>query len=222
MQIYRRPGGEGENSAMHTAVTLVFHKKGLRSYIEVSLCPDCPRQDDKGCCGYYSPVFYPTDLAYIAVNNRPLLDMIAAMPRLTVLDASITVNSEPEGDDSYHCQFHSREKGCLLPMDLRESVCRVFVCPGIGWWNEPSLAAWKKYFDDLNDFEIALNNDIASKLCEEGLSLRNRDNWDQVINRIVSLMDFSLFKDVPAGQELPETERITLIRPLAFGREWQL
>lgn len=207
---------------MHTEINLVFHKKGLRSYIEVDLCRECPRQDDKGCCGYYSPVFYPTDLAYIASKKPELINYIAQLPRLTVLDASVTVNSVPEGPNAFHCQFHTRDKGCLLDMNLRESVCRHFVCPGIGWWEETALEHWKKYFDEIADYEINLNNQLAARLKDEGLSLRTQSDWDAIIKRLLSWIDFSLYESVHLGKEVPQKEQITIKRSLLFGSEWIL
>src|SRR5690606_21028372 len=107
---------EGRKPIMLKEINLVFHRRGLRSFIEVDLCADCPRRDHKGCCGHYSPVFYLTDLYFIAKQRPQLIDYIAELPFLTVLDASITVNSIPDKDGSSRCQFHSLEKGCLLPM----------------------------------------------------------------------------------------------------------
>lgn len=207
---------------MQSQINLVFHNKGLRSYIEVDLCRNCPRQDDKGCCGYYSPVFYPTDLAYIAHKKPELIKYIADLPRLTVLDASVTVNSIPEGSNAFHCQFHTRDKGCLLDMELRESVCRHFVCPGIGWWQEPVLLPWKQYFDQIADFEIELNNKLASRLKDEGLSLRSRDQWDTIMERLLSWIDFNLYESAPIGNDVPLTETLTIRRDILFGSEWIL
>ncbi|MGE5415795.1 MAG: hypothetical protein ACM3UZ_03385 [Acidobacteriota bacterium] len=207
---------------MQSEIKLVFHKKALRSYIEVDLCRDCPRQDDKGCCGYYSPVFYPTDLAYIARKKPELINYITDLPRLTVLDASITVNSVPEGPNAFHCQFHTRDKGCLLDMELRESVCRHFVCPGIGWWQEPELELWKNYFDEIADFEIDLNNQLATRLKSEGLSLRSRSDWDTIIKNLLSWIDFGLYESAKLGKDLPLTESFSIKRDLLFGSDWIL
>ena len=55
---------------MQKEIKIIFHNQGLRSYIEVDLCSECPRQDDKGCCGFYSPVFYSSDFAYL-LKNQP-------------------------------------------------------------------------------------------------------------------------------------------------------
>ncbi|MGE5422501.1 MAG: hypothetical protein ACM3QW_04495 [Ignavibacteriales bacterium] len=208
---------------MDKEITLVFRKKGLRSLIEVDLCSECPRQDNKGCCGYYSPVFYPTDLAFIKKHKPELIDYIFSLPCLTVLDASVTVNSTPDTTDgSYYCQFHTLDQGCLVPMELRESVCRHFVCPGIGWWEDENLAAWKEYFDQLADFEIALNNTLAAQLKTEGLSLRNPADRDRFLSRLESLMDYDLYNNVPLGENLPSEAEVRIRRSLSFGREWIL
>ena len=60
-------------------INLVFHRRGLRSFIEVDLCADCPRRDHKGCCGHYSPVFYLTDLTSLP-SSPQLIDYIAELP----------------------------------------------------------------------------------------------------------------------------------------------
>jgi hypothetical protein len=97
---------------MDKEINLIFHNLGLRTYIEVDLCAECPRQDDKGCCGFYSPVFYPTDLAYLYLHQPEMIEKIFSFDHLTVLDHSVTVNNVPEGD-SYRCKFHSKNGGCL-------------------------------------------------------------------------------------------------------------
>lgn len=208
---------------MDKIITLVFRKKGLRSLIEVDLCADCPRQDNKGCCGYYSPVFYPTDLAYIRKHRPELIDYIFSLPHLTILDASVTVNSTPDSHDGlYYCQFHTLDQGCQLPMELRESVCRHFVCPGIGWWEDVKLKAWKEYFDKLADYEIALNNSIAAQMKEEALSLRNLADRERFLTRLESLIDYDLYDNIPIGEALPSSEKVQIKRTLNFGREWIL
>ncbi|MGI6549972.1 MAG: hypothetical protein ACOX4Q_08035 [Syntrophomonadales bacterium] len=203
-------------------INLVFHRRGLRSFIEVDLCADCPRRDNKGCCGYYSPVFYPTDLFFINRERPELIDYIAKLPNLTVLDASITVNSVPEGDGSLHCQFHSTQKGCLLPMELRESVCRHFVCPGIAWRQEDKLVHWKEYFDHLEEYEIQLNNYLALRLSQENLSLRNPGNWSSILSSLDSIMAEVLSKEDLPGSHLPKQESASIIRPVCYGSEWPL
>ncbi|MGE5398387.1 MAG: hypothetical protein ACM3MK_12760 [Chitinophagales bacterium] len=207
---------------MNKEINLVFHKKGLRSFIEVDLCCECPRQDNKGCCGYYSPVFYPTDLAYYLYRYPHLIDLIFSSPRLTILDASVTVNNEPDIDEAYHCQFHTLDKGCLLAMDERESICRHFVCPGIGWWEESGLYAWKEYFDRLADFEIALNNSIAARLKESGITLRRTEDRQRYLDLIKSMVDSKYFEEVPFGQELPEIQAVKINRNMTLGSEWIL
>lgn len=207
---------------MQKDVTLVFHRQGLRSWIEVDLCPDCPRMDGKGCCGYYSPVFYLTDLVWISHRDPGFLDRLFDLPRLTVLDFSITVNSLPDVDDSFRCQFHSTQRGCLLPLDLRESVCRIFVCPGIAWWNDQALKDWKKYFDDLEKFEIALNNKVAQESLRHGWSLRRAEHRKNIIYLSKSLIDLNLYREVPFGLDLPRRQEAKLAIELAFGNQWPL
>jgi hypothetical protein len=104
-----------------------------------------PRQDDKGCCGTIRRL-YSHDLAYILLHKPELIDYIFSLDNLTILDASVTVNNSID-EASYRCKFHKNEGGCLLPQNLRESVCRHFVCPGIGWWEDARLQNWKEFFD---------------------------------------------------------------------------
>ncbi|MGI6514348.1 MAG: hypothetical protein GX052_00515 [Syntrophomonadaceae bacterium] len=203
-------------------INLVFHRRGLRSFIEVDLCADCPRRDHKGCCGHYSPVFYLTDLYFIAKQRPQLIDCIARLPCLTVLDASITVNSLPDEDGSSRCQFHSTEKGCLLPMELRESVCRHFVCPGISWDRESRLAHWKEYFGLLEDYEIDLNNYLAARISQENLSLRRPGDWDPILAVLETVMGQVLAEKEEPGCHLPRRETVQIVRPICFGSEWPL
>jgi len=206
---------------MDKEITLVFHNQGLRSYIEVDLCRECPRQDDKGCCGYYSPVFYLTDIAYLLEHNIELLENILSLERLTVLDASVTVNNTIEGA-SYRCRFHSKEGGCLLTQLMRESICRHFVCAGIGWWELEQLQAWRDFFAQLTEYEIELNNLWAEKLHILGLSLR-----DPLLRPRIWAEIRKLYRQAQDQQplfigEMPVTATYTIKRPLKFGADWIL
>jgi len=211
-----------EGFIMLQEINLVFHRQGLRSFIEVDLCADCPRRDNKGCCGYYSPVFYPTDLYFIAQQRPELIDYIVKLPRLTILDASITVNSLPDEDGSSRCQFHSTREGCLLPVGLRESVCRHFVCPGIAWRQEDKLAHWKEYFDLLENYEIELNNHLARRLSQENLSLRRPCDWESIFFMLENMMSEVLVQKEELGSHLPQRESVRILRPICFGSEWPL
>ncbi len=206
---------------MDKEITLIFHNQGLRTYIEVDLCAECPRQDDKGCCGYYSPVFYPTDLAYLSINKPEVVDHIFSLERLTILDHSVTVNNTPEGD-SYRCRFHSKTGGCLLTQNTRESICRHFVCSGIAWWEENELSAWKQYMDDLTDYEIELNQRLSMALNDCGLNLRNPETRREYLSRLIELYNQEFYNTPSFIKEMQEKETFTLKRPLSFGADWGL
>ncbi|MGE5454247.1 MAG: hypothetical protein ACM3O9_03525 [Methylocystaceae bacterium] len=207
---------------MATEIKLNFHHQGLRSYIEVDLCAHCPRQDDKGCCGYYSPVFYPLDLYYLQQNAPQVLDIIWSLPHLTILDHSVTVNSFPDETGGYYCQFHRREGGCQLKQEWRESVCRHFVCPGINWQEEDSLSDWCEIFDSLENLEIKLNQVITDHLANANLSLRDpqqRDKWltelAEVVPLVTSRVNGSIFGP-------PLQNEVTIKRELKYGSMWPL
>ncbi len=206
---------------MTVEINLVFHNQGLRSYIEVDLCANCPRQDDKGCCGFYSPVFYLCDLAYLLKNKPELIDYLFSLPNLTILDASVTVNSAKDGT-SYRCQFHTREKGCLLPQQLRESICRHFVCPGIGWEREESLKAWRVFFEQVNDYEIALNHKLADRFSSLGLSLRSVEQRDEILARLPEAFEHLISSPPDFFSELPALSEAVIYRELSFGVDWKL
>ncbi len=206
---------------MENKITLVFHNCGLRSFIEVDLCAECPRQDDKGCCGFYSPVFYPTDLAYLLFEQPDLLDYIFKLDHLTILDASITVNNMIEGN-SYRCKFHSKDGGCLLSQTLRESICRHFVCSGIGWEAEENMQDWREFFDRLSNYEIQLNNEWASILKGQGLTLRDPPLRPQFFAELKKLYKKELNMLPDFISLMPEKDSRSLTRHLSFGADWIL
>lgn len=206
---------------MQKDITITFHNKGLRSYIEVDLCSECPRQDDKGCCGYYSPVFYPSDFAYLLKNKPELLDYILNLEDTTILDASITVNNSIEGE-SYRCQFHSKDSGCILDQELRESICRHFVCPGIDWEAEEKLADWKDFFSRLSEYEIFLNNKIAEQLKKEGLTLRKASMRDDFFKRLLILFEAETSKLPEFLFTRPTSQSVMLNRQIEYGTDWPL
>ncbi|MGS0765148.1 hypothetical protein [Syntrophomonas curvata] len=206
---------------MHKDIKIVFHNQGLRSYIEVDLCRECPRQDDKGCCGFYSPVFYASDLVYLLKHRPELIDYIFSIDNITVLDASVTVNNSIDGD-SYRCHFHRKDGGCLLDQNLRESVCRHFVCPGIAWEKEPKLRPWKDFFARLTDYEIELNNRIAALLQEKGLTLRNEEKRGQFWNELQALFELQTAVIPEFFSQLPAKETVSVKRAINYGRDWPL
>jgi len=206
---------------MNKEIKLKFHNRGLRSYIEVDLCAECPRQDAKGCCGYYSPVFYASDFAYLLEKKPELIEHILQADRITVLDTSVTLNKSIDGD-SYRCHFHSQEGGCSLAQEERESICRHFVCPGIDWEREPGLFHWKRFFTMLFDYEIELNNEIARVLSEEGLSLRNENDRAAFFSRLQDIFRDKTSKLPDFFKECPEKEEATLLREISFGQDWKL
>ncbi|MGI5921454.1 MAG: hypothetical protein ACOX6I_06930 [Syntrophomonadaceae bacterium] len=206
---------------MEKEVKVVFHNHGLRSFIEVDLCRECPRQDGKGCCGNYSPVFYPVDLAYLTINKPELIDYIFSLKDATILDASVTINNDIDGE-SYKCKFHSTKNGCILSQDLRESICRHFVCPGIGLWLNDDLKEWKMFFDKLFAYEIDLNNKLAARLAEKGLTLRNpalRPDFMQELLRLYTIEVGSLPDFI---KDFPQTESRTITRSIEYNQEWPL
>ena len=206
---------------METQVNLVFHNNGLRSYIEVDLCGRCPRQDDKGCCGFYSPVFYATDLVYLYHNEPDILEEIFAIDGITVLDASITVNQRPDGD-SYRCHFHNRSGGCRLAQTSRESICRHFVCPGIGWEKSPALQKWRLFFEQLADYEISLNNGAAELLQAHSLTLRDPGDRQQAIQLMDEYLAQATSNRPDFFNKMPAEEAAMVTCELRFGRDWTL
>lgn len=206
---------------MFKEITLVFHNQGLRSYIEVDLCADCPRMDGKGCCGYYSPVFYPTDFAYLMHNKPDLLKKLFTLPNLTILDSSLTVNSMIDGD-SYRCHFHNRQKGCILSQELRETICRHFVCPGIAWEEEPKLKAWHEFFTRLFNYEVYLNNLIADELKAKNLSLRDESKRDLFFKEISNIFTKETKNLHDFITKYPRQEKFVIKRQIKLGSEWKL
>lgn len=202
-------------------ITITFHNRGLRSFIEVDLCARCPRLDDKGCCGYYSPVFYPTDLAFIMQEAPDFIDHLFSIRDTTILDASVTVNNTIEGN-SYRCHFHSRDKGCLLPQNLRESVCRHFVCPGVGWEKEETLQYWSLFFTRLSDYEIELNNRIAEQLKQAGLTLRDQAARNVVLQEIKYRSEEETRQLPTFFAEYPICETVKITRKIKYGNDWPL
>ena len=206
---------------MKKEIKISFNNLGLRSFIEVDLCPECPRQDGKGCCGYYSPVFYPADFVYWLNTQPDMIDFLFQLPYLTVLDSSVTVNSPPEGS-SYRCAMHDTEKGCRIPQLIRESVCRHFVCPGIDWLSDCRLQTWKKFFDQLADYEIQLNNTISQIMQQENLSLRLKKQRPLYFQRIKVHFD-CLTENPPSFlTSCPPYEEFWLKRQISYGKEWPL
>ncbi|MDR1160173.1 MAG: hypothetical protein LBK69_06055 [Syntrophomonadaceae bacterium] len=206
---------------MEKDIKISFHNYGFRSFITINLCQECPRQDNKGCCGLYSPVFYPMDFAYWLEKNPELINFILNLPNITILDSSITVNSPRDGD-SYRCPMHNFESGCLLAQKLRESICRHFVCPGVYWQDELKLSRWKDFFEQIFDYEITINNTIDARMRLENLSLRvpeQRNDCFEFMKKMVLELTASMENVFTA---LPQQEEFWIKRELVFGKQWLL
>ena len=207
---------------MKKEITLTFHNEGLRSYIELDLCCECPRQDRKGCCGWYSPVWYPLDLAFVYKHSPQTLDFVWGLDHLTVLDSSVTINNFPESE-SYQCRFHKKEGGCVIPQHLREAVCRQFVCIGVNWQAEPEMAHWVEFFERLTDYEIAVNEKLAALVAAKGFNLRNPEQRKPYIEALMPLYEEEM-KNPPAFfSEYPKEETYIIRRNIEhFGSKWIL
>jgi len=202
-------------------IEIIFHNEGLRSYIEVDLCMECPRQDGKGCCGNYSPVFYPSDFAFLLKNHPEIVDYLMTIKDVTILDASLTVNNSIDGE-SYKCHFHSSEGGCLLQQIQRESICRHFVCPGIGWEDEASMQHWKAFFQQLSNYEIELNNNIATALKAQGLTLRNSGQRKLFFAELLTIFEKETRHLPRFLLSCKPLERFAIKRKIYFKQEWPL
>lgn len=206
---------------MDKKIIIKFNNRLLRSFIEVDLCFNCPRQDNKGCCGYYSPVFYPSDFAYLYKHRPEIIDLILNINDTTILDTSITVNNDIDGK-SYKCKFHNQTKGCILEQELRESICRHFVCPGIDWETESKCKNWRTFFRNLTEYEIALNNKLSSNLTQKGLNLREKQKRPLFFKELIHLYDKETNILPSFFFKCPSVEEFTLIRPIKYGSDWPL
>lgn len=203
-------------------IKLTFHNEGLRSYIGLDLCCNCPRQDKKGCCGWYSPVWYPVDLGFVKKNDASILDYVLKLDHLTFLDNSITINNLPESE-SYQCRLHQKDGGCIIPQHLRESVCRQFICIGVNWQSENNLQHWVRFFDLLSDYEISINNRISEQLQSMGLTLRDPQKREIYLKELLPIYEKEINNPPAFFKEFPNIEEVTIEREIdKFGTEWVL
>jgi hypothetical protein len=210
---------EAEIASEERIFEIVFHNLGLRSWIECNLCWDCPRGDAKGCC-YYNPTYYPTDLAYLQAVNPEAIKAIFSLSRFTVLEKYMSADRIKDPDGDFRCPFHSLEGGCRWAPELRESVCRFYVCTGCNLWEEEGVEGWKEFFDRLETYEAEINQAISQELEAQGLNLKS--DPAKFIQRALLL-----FKEkwdlVPEWcREYPQQQRFILKRPISRGKEWKL
>lgn len=200
-------------------IEIVFHNLGLRSWIECTLCWDCPRNDAKGCC-YYNPTYYPVDFSYLYEVKPEVIKVIFSQPRITIMEKYMSVDRTEDKDGDFRCQFHSLEGGCCWAPELRESVCRFYVCPGCAIWEEEGTAIWKEFFDRLDTYEAQINKAISAELATRGLDLKS--NAREFIKQAAQLFKQN-WDIMPAWcREYPQEQRFLLKRPIYYGREWKL
>lgn len=208
-----------DSKAEEQTFEIVFHNLGLRSWIECTLCWNCPRGDAKGCC-YYNPTYYPTDLAYLQENNPAVIQVILGMPRLTVLEKYLSADRVQDKDGDFRCPFHALEGGCRWAPDLRESVCRFYVCSGCDIWQTEGVTAWKQFFDRLESYEAEINRSICADLAPRGLDLKV-DPTEFI--KQAALIFKEKWDFMPQWCcEYPAKQRFVLSRPINPGKEWKL
>ena len=203
---------------MKQPVRVSFHNLGWRSWIECSLCALCPKSDGKGCCSY-SPLFMPVDLGYFQLHNPELIKEIFRLQPLTVLDSCVIVDSCRDADGSLRCQFHSRQSGCTLIPELREFICRKYVCSGMRLWEQAGVERWKEFFEELENREALLNKAIETELRAGGAWL-NKDR-----ERFFGVLGLAYAKHFqPAGEwarDLPEVESFLFEVDVTDWNEWK-
>jgi hypothetical protein len=209
----------GPDNWRERSFEIVFHNLGLRSWIECSLCWDCPREDAKGCC-YYNPTYYPTDFAYLLANDPEAIKVIFSMPRITILEEYMSVDRLEDKDGDFRCQFHSLEGGCRWAPELRESVCRFYVCPGCSIWEEEGVGIWKEFFDRLEAYEMEVNQALSKELKARGLDMKSNpvEYFKQL--EVIFKADWSFEPDW--CRAYPREQKFILKRPMRYGKEWKL
>ena len=198
---------------------VVFHNSGARSWVECTLCWDCPREDDKGCC-YYNPTYYPLDFVYLLENQPRLIDAIFKLPRVTVLEKYVGIDRTEDKDGDLLCQMHSRKDGCQIAADLRESVCRVYICPGCLIWEEEGADVWKEFFNRLDAVEQEINRYLSAVLGEKGLNFKTAPR--EFIREAAALYLEKWQGAFDWCQEYPREQRYKLVREVDWGKDWKI
>ncbi|HWJ02427.1 MAG TPA: hypothetical protein VNU93_02035 [Verrucomicrobiae bacterium] len=95
-----------------------------------------------------------------------------------VLEENRLVVTSVEKEQGKTCRFHAAN-GCRLHPEMRDTVCRLYVCPGIGLWREAGLLPWQNFFGALVQQEYELQELMAGQLKGEGLTLAE-STWQAV------------------------------------------
>jgi hypothetical protein len=198
---------------------VVFHNLGPRSWIECTLCWNCPREDDKGCC-YYNPTYYPLDFVYLLDSNPRLIDAIFGLPRVTVLEKYVGIDRVDDRDGDMLCQLHSRQGGCQLAADLRESVCRVYLCPGCRIWEEAGADLWKEFFNRLDAVEQEINRHLSEVLGERGLNFKT--DRREFIREAAEIYREKWSGSFDWCEGYPREQRYKLVREVDWGKDWKI
>lgn len=198
---------------------VVFHNLGLRSWIECDLCWDCPRGDGKGCC-YYNPTYYPTDFIYLMDVKPQALQEILNMPYITFLEKYVSLDRVEDEEGDYLCQFHSITGGCRWAPDLRESVCRFYICPGCRIWEEEKVEIWKKFFTKVEEYESKINQEISLVMENRGLDLRS--NTMDFIKQASEYFHERWSFNPDWCQEYPKGQVLIINRTLEYGKNWRI
>ncbi|HBQ27308.1 MAG TPA: hypothetical protein DD791_13020, partial [Syntrophomonas sp.] len=93
---------------------------------------------------------------------------------------------------------------------------------GIAWEQEEKLHSWKEFFGRLSDYEIELNNRIAARLQEKGLTLRDTSKHEQLFEELLAIFEqeTSILPDFFNKQ--PAQEEVFITREINYGQGWPL
>jgi len=202
-----------------TTFRIVFHNLQHRSWIECSLCWECPRGDRKGCC-YYNPTFYPVDFVYLAEHFPEWIPKILDQPRVTRTEKYVGVDRRQDNDGDFRCPFHTLEQGCLMIPEQRESVCRQYVCPGCRIWERPETERWQEFFARVDQVEAEINAAISRELEAQGLNLRNCP--ERFIAEAVGYYRQHCRHSFDWCRQYPEKAEYILTRPEPTDRIWEI
>ena len=81
---------------------------------------------------------------------------------------------------------------------------------------------WRDFFDKLSNYEIQLNNEWASILKGQGLTLRDPSLRPKFFDELKNLYQQELNRPPDFITLMPEQDSRSLTRPLSFRADWIL
>jgi hypothetical protein len=157
-----------------------------------------------GCC-QISPSFLLTDIGFF-MNDKAsgFVRNLLASEHAEAGSDQIRVKASTGPGGHLVCRFLQPGVGCRLPMPSRPMVCRQYLCPEVGLWQDSRARRWVDFWLFVQEEEVRQQQLLADECARRGVSLLlRRDECLQLVQSMYQELQAS--SSFPGGYPAAET-----------------